>query len=560
MILLSKEQKTKLQKLYLEKKFSELEFEIESISNLKTRPAFLANLLGVVRLKKNYITDKDWIDSKELFLEAINKDPEDIDALCNYANTSIKLRDYTDALKKLIEKKKLGYNSKVNELLARIYSFEGEIDKAVNLYKENEKNNGLTKTSASHFLASMNYQTDFSQNKYLNYCRKINNTFRIPQNEINNLKNFLFEKNLKVGFLSPDLKQHSVYYFLMSVIRELKKNSIKVYAFNIGDPKNLDDISNFIKKDFDQWVDLHNISDFDAANQIRECKINILIDITGYFSNNRFSILKYKPAPLQISWMGYVNTMGMEEIDYILADPHLIKLEEENLYSEKVLRMPDIWNSHCGINENIKVNYAPIIKNGYITFGCFNNFSKVSMSCINTWSKILNSVDNSKLIIKGSSSDSDIGISRILKGFKNNNVNLDRVIFETYKVDRKDHLEVYHNVDVCLDTFPYPGVTTSFEAIWMGVPVLTKKGNNFVSRCGESININLNLPDFLANDENDYISKAIIISKNKEKISEVRMSLREKSLNSKLFDKKSFGKAFYDLIKDIWKKYEIQNK
>ncbi len=107
MILLSKEQKTKLQKLYLEKKFSELEFEIESISNLKTRPAFLANLLGVVRLKKNYITDKDWIDSKELFLEAINKDPEDIDALCNYANTSIKLRDYTDALKKLIEKKKI---------------------------------------------------------------------------------------------------------------------------------------------------------------------------------------------------------------------------------------------------------------------------------------------------------------------------------------------------------------------------------------------------------------------------------------------------------------------
>ena len=305
---------------------------------------------------------------------------------------------------------------------------------------------------------------------------------------------------------------------------------------------------------------MHNISDFDAANQIRECKINILIDITGYFSNNRFSIFKYKPAPLQISWMGYVNTMGMEEIDYILADPHLIKLEEENLYSEKVLRMPDIWNSHCGINENIKVNYAPIIKNGYITFGCFNNFSKVSMSCINTWSKILNSVDNSKLIIKGSSSDSDIGISRILKGFKNNNVNLDRVIFENYKVDRKDHLEVYHNVDVCLDTFPYPGVTTSFEAIWMGVPVLTKKGNNFVSRCGESININLNLPDFLANDENDYISKAIIISKNKEKISEVRMSLREKSLNSKLFDKKSFGKAFYNLIKDIWKKYEIQNK
>lgn len=558
MVLLSNEQKVKLQKLYQEKKFLELEFEIESISDFKSRSSFLSKLLGVAKLKKKSKTEKDWTSAKELFLDAYNKDRNDIDALCNYANVSIKTRDYDDALKKLIEKKNLGYNFKINEVLARLYSFESKIDKAINLYNEIEKNNDLTQETASYFLASMNYLSNFSQEKYLYLCKKINDNFKIPQEELDKLIEFKLEKDFKIGFISPDLKEHSIFYFLMTVIEELKKDSIKVYAFNIGNIEKTDKISLSIKNQCHQWIDLQNLSDLDSANEIRKNNINILIDISGYFTKNRFMILKYKPAPVQISWMGYVNTMGIKEIDYILADPYLIKFDEEKLYSENILRMPNIWNCHYGINENIDVGPAPFKKNGYLTFGSFNNFSKISDNCIDTWIKILTEIKDCKLFLKGSSKDSDIAKTNIMKIFEENNIEKERTIFADYKDDRREHLKFYRNLDVCLDTFPYPGVTTSFEAIWMGVPVLTKKGNNFVSRCGESINHNLGLEDFIADNENDYISKAIILNKNKEKISNIRISLREKCLNSPLFDKQSFGKSFSSLMKDIWQKYEIK--
>ena len=557
MVFLSKDQKIKLQKLYTEKKYVELEFEIESISNFKERSAFLANLLGVTKLKKDLKTGKDWNDAKELFLDAHNKNPNDIDALCNYANISLQQRDYGIALNKLLERKKVGYHHKINEALSRIYSFESRIDQAVKLYKENEKNGDLNKLSAAQFLSSLNYLGDFSQKEYLGYCKKINENFQITKEELDKLIDFSFDTNLKIGFISPDLKQHSVYYFLKTVIEGLKKNSITVYLFNIGDPKDFDDASSSLKNNCDHWIDLYNFKDLDAANEIRKNKINILIYISGYFAKNRFMIFKYKPAPLQISWMGYVNTMGIKEIDYIIADPILIKKDEENLYSEKVLRMPNIWNCHAGINENVDVNNAPFKKNGYITFGCFNNPYKISEDCIKVWSKILIKIKDCKLILKGSSSDSDIAKLRILKSFEKNNIDKERIIFEKYNEMRIDHLKMYHNIDICLDTFPYPGVTTSFEAIWMGVPVLTKKGNNFVSRCGESINLNLNLTDFLAEDENDYIFKATSLSKNKEKIANLRQNLRDRSLKSALFDKKVFGNDFSSLMKYIWKKYKV---
>ena len=557
MVLLSKDQRIKLQKLYTEKKYTELEFEIESISSFKDRSAFLANLLGVTKLKKDSKTDKDWNDAKELFLDAHNKNPNDIDALCNYANISLRQRDYRIALNKLLERKRSGYHYKINEVLSRIYSFESRIDQAVKLYKENEKNGDLNKLSAAQFLSSLNYLGDFSQKEYLSYCKKINENFQITKEELDKLIDFSFDTNIKIGFISPDLKQHSVYYFLTTAIEGLKKNSMTVYLFNIGDPKDFDDASSSLKNNCDHWIDLYNFTDLDAANEIRKNKINILIDISGYFAKNRFMIFKYKPAPLQISWMGYVNTMGIKEVDYIIADPNLIKKDEENMYSEKVLRMPNIWNCHTGINEKVDVNNAPFQKNGYITFGCFNNPYKISENCIKVWSQILTKINDSKLILKGSSSDADIAKLRILKSFEKNNVDKDKIIFEKFNKIRTDHLKMYHNIDICLDTFPYPGVTTSFEAIWMGVPVLTKKGNNFVSRCGESINLNLNLTDFLAEDENDYIFKAISLSTNKEKIVKLRENLRDRSIKSALFDKKVFGNDFSSLMKYIWKKYKV---
>ena len=400
----------------------------------------------------------------------------------------------------------------------------------------------------------MNYSDNFSQEEYLKYCKKIDKKFDINSEELKNRKKYNLGDDLKIGFISPDFIEHSVYYFLNSTFDSLKKNAIKIYAFNLRDENELDDISKDLKKKCDKWVDLSKLSDLESANVIVENKINILIDLAGHFARNRFRILKYKPSPIQISWMGYVNSTGIKEIDYILTDKNLIKPDEEKLYTEKVLRLPNIWNCHSGIDDKFKVNEPPLKKNGYLTFGCFNNSSKMSIECIDTWSKILTKIEDCKIMIKAPSEDAEIAQKIILEKFKKNNIEENRIIFEKRKKNREDHLMMYNDVDISLDTFPYPGVTTSFESIWMGVPVLTKVGNNFVSRCGESININLGMNDFIASNNNDYISKAIFFDKNRNDIMNIRKTLREKAKNSPLFDKDKFGNDFSELMIDLWKK------
>ena len=233
MTLLSEKQKNKLQKLYNQNRFSELETEVEKISDFKTRSPFLANLLGVAKLKKKSKTNKDWVDARSLFLDSYSKAPTYDDALCNYAHISVKLRDFEHAYEELLKRKKRGYNPKINEALSRIYFFEGKIDEALELFKETEKNDHLTPVTASHFLTTMNYSSNFSQKEYLKYCKKIDDKFNISPDELKNRNEYNLGKKLRIGFISPDFKEHSIYYFLNSTFDALKKNSIEIYAFNL---------------------------------------------------------------------------------------------------------------------------------------------------------------------------------------------------------------------------------------------------------------------------------------------------------------------------------------
>ena len=309
---------------------------------------------------------------------------------------------------------------------------------------------------------------------------------------------------------------------------------------------------------FDSWHNLSNLSDLAAANLIRNSKINILINIVGYFARNRFTIMKYKPAPVQAIWMGYTNTTGIDEIDYIITDPHLIKENEEKHYSEKILKLPKIWNCHSGIEHNLEIGDLPFLKNNFITFGCFNNSSKITEEVIETWSQILLNVNNSRILIKAPSNDAEIAQENILKIFKNLKIDSSRIIFSPREKERLNHYKMYRKIDLSLDTFPYSGVTTSIESIWMGVPVLTLKGTNFTSRCGESINLNLKMPEFIANDKNDYINKAISISKDYNNLKDLRKSLRQKASISPLFDTENFGHEFSKLLKEIWSTYSLK--
>ena len=235
-------------------------------------------------------------------------------------------------------------------------------------------------------------------------------------------------------------------------------------------------------------------------------------------------------------------------MDYIISDPNLIHSGEEKYYSEKVIYLPKIWNSHCGYDFEREENPPPFIKNKYFTFGSFNNFDKINPNVVSTWSKILKKKNNSQLVLKTSSKR--LATKRLKELFQNEGV-LESVKFIDRAEKFKDHLDNYNLIDIALDTFPYNGVTTSFEAIWMGVPVLTMAGYNFNSRCGESINRNLGMQQLIAKDENDYVLKAIDLTKNQSEFINLRKSIFHNAIKSPLFNQKKFSDNFYKLITEI---------
>jgi len=270
----------------------------------------------------------------------------------------------------------------------------------------------------------------------------------------------------------------------------------------------------------------------------------------GATSSHRESLFKNRIAPTQINWIGYCNTMGLNNNDYILSDPNLIYKNEEQLYSEKIIYLPQIWNCHVGFTLERKEAPIPYKKKNYITFGSFNNFCKINDSVINTWSEILKKVKKSKLILKPSGRSHTL---RLKKAFKENEVENSVIFYENIK-SVNDHLKLYNEIDIALDTFPYNGVTTSFEAIWMGVPVLTMKGYNFNSRCGESINKNLDLSNLIAKDKDDYVNIALELSEDIDKLALLRKKIFKNALQSSLFNTKIFSKNFFEILNSLKKK------
>ena len=336
--------------------------------------------------------------------------------------------------------------------------------------------------------------------------------------------------------------------FLKTILENVNKDKFELILFSNCKINKEDGTSTDFKAYFDEWINIENLNDNEAINIIRKYKINIMIDLMGLSSTNRLCLFKNRLAPIQILWLGYNNTSGLNQMDYLIADPNLIKKNEVKFYSEKIIFLPNIWNCHAGFSILRKETPAPLIKNKHITFGSFNNANKISDETVSVWSKILQSTDNSRLILKSSHAYCD---KSLRKKFEKNKV-LNQITFLDRKNSFEEHIDEYKKIDLALDTFPYNGVTTSFEAIWMGVPLLTLKGFNPNSRAGESINKNLNMSYLIAHNKDEYVLRGVELSKNLEKVIEFRKNLFDKALGSNLFNSKKFSKEFYENLEKIY--------
>lgn len=396
-----------------------------------------------------------------------------------------------------------------------------------------------------------NYLEDFNFDEYNENISNLINLFTKYSD-----KDFVFgkivlnEKLIKVGFVSADFNNHAVANQILDVLKYLSKNlNLELYIYYNSDVE--DDFTEKFKRYIKNWKNIFNIDEYNTLKLISSDKIDILIDLSGYSKGNRLEVFFNRAAPIQISWLGYLCSTGLKEIDYVIGDNNVITKKEEIQFVEKIYKLNNTWTvlSQPDIEISVSKN-LPYLKNKYITFGSFNNILKINSKVIQAWSRILYNVLESKLILIDKRFKEKDFKEYFIKLFINHGIKKEQLIFEGHH-SRSDLLEKYNSIDIALDTFPYNGGTTSLESFWMCVPVLTIKGNTFLSKCGESLNISLGLDEWICNDEIDYINKAIYMSKNIDKLQFVKNYLFDNRKKFKLFDSKNLAENLSAAFKDM---------
>ena len=356
------------------------------------------------------------------------------------------------------------------------------------------------------------------------------------------------QKKLRVGFVSGDLRSHPVGYFLEGLLAELRASQLELFAypsFVSGDA-----LTARLKSLFNSWTPLVGLTDEQSAKLIYDDKIDVLIDLSGHTQHNRLPVFAFKPAPVQVSWLGYYASTGLKEMDYLLGDPYVTPEYEATHFSEKIWRLPESFLCFTPPRCSVPVGPLPALANQFFTFGCFNDLSRLTDEVVSLWARILQAVPESKLFLKDKRLGHKSGIGRIASAFQGYGIPSDRLILED-RENRDGYLDSYNRVDLALSPFPYGGGTTSVEGLWMGVPVLAKTGDYFLSHVGESIAHNACLPGWLASDNQEYLDKAIALSSDIEGLCAVREGLRAQLMGSALMDVQRFAKNFEQALTEM---------
>lgn len=377
----------------------------------------------------------------------------------------------------------------------------------------------------------------------------------IPQSNIPN-QGSAAQHKLKIGYVSPDFKRHPVGKFIAPIIKHHDHQKFEIYCY--GEIKKVDEITEEIKASCDHWRSTLGLTDAEVIEQIKQDQIDILIDLAGHTDDNRLPIFFSKPAPIQASYLGYFATTGIPTIDYWITDHHLHPVDTEEKTSETIWRLPRCYVAYQPSPEALEVNPLPALSSEYITFGCLNNFSKLNPFLLSLWAKILQALPQSRLILKSHYHNLDDPEEKqsVELFLQEQGFNLEQVELIDSPTLAEDYFALYHRIDIHLDTFPYNGCTTTCDALWMGVPVLTLAGDRKIQRMGNSLLQAIGLEDWIAHSPEEYVNKAITFAQDLEAIAQLRTSLRERFQKSQLGDVEGLTLALENAYQQMWKKLE----
>jgi predicted O-linked N-acetylglucosamine transferase (SPINDLY family) len=358
------------------------------------------------------------------------------------------------------------------------------------------------------------------------------------------------DRPLRIGYVSADFRNHACAFCLEHVIAHHDRAQfITVCYAEVAQP---DDITRRIQQSAALWRGTVGVSDEQLAARVRADAIDILVDLKVHTAENRLMLFARKPAPVQVTWMGYPGTTGLSTIDYRLTDPHLDPPGlNDAYYTEESIRLPDsFWCYEPGSREPA-VNPLPALERGAITFGSMNSFCKMNDVVIDLWSRVLHAVPASQMVIL---SDPGSPRTRTQAAFKHKGIDPARISFRDRRA-RPDYLALYHEIDIALDTFPYSGVTTSMDALLMGVPVVCLLGQTTVSRGGLTIMANLGLPELVARTPDDYAAIAQRLAGDLPGLVHLRATLRERLERSPLMDPSRFARNIEHVYRTIWQRW-----
>jgi predicted O-linked N-acetylglucosamine transferase (SPINDLY family) len=359
-----------------------------------------------------------------------------------------------------------------------------------------------------------------------------------------------------VGLVSGDFNNHPVGFFLENVLAHLDTARIELVAY--ATQRTCDDLTARIMPFFSAWRHLEGVGDEAAAHLIHDDGVHILIDLAGHTAHNRLPVFAWKPAPVQVSWLGYSSTTGVAEIDYILGNPHSTPAGEAHHFTETIWQLPETSLCFSVPDANLEVAPLPAQANGFITFGCFNNLAKLNDEVVLLWARILQALPTSRLFLKNKQLGESSVRMTLLDRFAAHGISEERLLLEG-RSPRSEYLRAYNGVDIVLDPFPFPGGTTTVEGLWMGAPFITRQGDRFIAHQGEMIAHNTGLlSDWIARDYDDYVAKATYFSSNLEYLAGLRAILRRHLQLSPLFNAARFARHLEWALWEMWNRFELR--
>jgi predicted O-linked N-acetylglucosamine transferase (SPINDLY family) len=505
----------------------------------------------LVRLAELSFRYNLWQEAQAVLIRNVELHPDSAMAHWNLAHSYAESWQMEDALLTLEKAEAIAPQPGAISMRASVAGRIGDVEQALALYRQLADKEGPSSKMRSSAAMSALYSDQLSAQEVADLHRELFAPLAEKARVAESFKNDRsLNRRLKVGLISADFHhQHPVNIFMQPVLARLDPKQFELTMYFTG--ISYDDQTQLAKRRVAHWVEATTWSDLQLARRIEADQIDILLDLAGHTSMQRMSLFGQRAAPVQASFLGYPNSTGVPNIDWLIADSVVAPTEHESLYSEKVMRLPNTVFCFAPETQYPFPDYNQSHAERPLTFGSFNNVPKLTPHTLKLWASILEQVPGSKLLLKAPSFKDESAIKIFTQRLLAEGVDPSRLEFRG-PVGLTDMMAEYADVDIALDPVPYNGGTTTLQAMWMGVPVVVKAGNNFVSRMGASFMSAADLGDWVAETDADYVQIAKQMAADRQALLNLKKGLRQRLLNSPAWDVDQYAKDFGDCLHKMW--------